>query len=189
MLVSRAHYTFPASCWDHPEAQERGFHIEMVYMCQCLSGCYFAKFSVAYVWFSSKMKEPELQKLGEVWKNYGKKHPIWAELGAFLSKMIYWWVGNCAKNWCREIFKKNEIRQAYPVLLNQSYSRLVKVYNLSIKTFTKLQKSTFCDICMERSKHHEGTWVGYFVRMFQQTALVIVLHWRHFIICRCNAKS
>ena len=59
----------------------------------------WAKFDIAIGGFSSEIKEPKLHKLGVFWANYGEKHPIWPELGAFLSKMIYWWVGNCAKNW------------------------------------------------------------------------------------------
>ena len=63
--------------------------------------------------FSSETKEPKLHKLGVFWANYCKKHPIWSKLGAFLSKMVYWWVGNLAKNWYRDsqIF---EVRQAHP---------------------------------------------------------------------------
>ena len=54
-----------------------------------------------------------------------KKHPIWAKLGAFLSKMVYWWVGNQVKNWYGEgqIF---ETRQAHPC------SILAKVKDLSL---------------------------------------------------------
>ena len=63
--------------------------------------------------FSSETKEPKLHKLGVFWANYCKKHPIWSKLGVFLSKMVYWWVGNLAKNWYRDsqIF---EVRQAHP---------------------------------------------------------------------------
>ena len=63
--------------------------------------------------FSSQTKEPKLHKLGVFWANYCKKHPIWSKLGAFLLKMVYWWVGNLAKNWYRDsqIF---EVRQAHP---------------------------------------------------------------------------
>ena len=70
------------------------------------------------IWYSdrgvsSETKEPKLHKLGVFWANYCKKHPIWSKLGAFLSKMVYWWVGNLAKNWYRDsqIF---EVRQAHP---------------------------------------------------------------------------
>ena len=63
--------------------------------------------------FSSETKEPKLHKLGVFWANYCKKHPICSKLGAFLSKMVYSWVGNLAKNWNRDsqIF---EVRQAHP---------------------------------------------------------------------------
>ena len=62
---------------------------------------------------SSGTKEPKLHKLGVFWANCCKKHPIWSKLGAFLSKMVYWWVGNLTKNWYRDsqIF---EVRQAHP---------------------------------------------------------------------------
>ena len=45
--------------------------------------------------------------------NSYEKHPVCSKLGAFLSKMVYWWVWNRAKNWYREsqIF---EVRQAQP---------------------------------------------------------------------------
>ena len=52
--------------------------------------------------FSSETKEPKLHKLSVFWANCCKKHPIWSKLGAFLSKMVYWWVGNLAKNWYRD---------------------------------------------------------------------------------------
>ena len=42
--------------------------------------------------FSLEMKEPKLHQLGVFWAKYGKKHPIWIKLGAFLSKRVYWWV-------------------------------------------------------------------------------------------------
>ena len=76
-------------------------------------GALFAKFGIAIGGFSSETKEPKLHKLGVFWANYCKKHPIWSKLGAFLSKMVYWWVGNLAKNWYRDsqIF---EVRQAHP---------------------------------------------------------------------------
>ena len=62
---------------------------------------------------SSETKELKLHKLGVFWASYCKKHPIWSKLGAVLSEMVYWWVGNWAKNWYREsqIF---EVRQAHP---------------------------------------------------------------------------
>ena len=63
--------------------------------------------------FSSETREPKLHKLGVFWANYCKKHPIWSKLGAFLSKMIYWWVGNKAKNWYRDS-KIFEVWQAHP---------------------------------------------------------------------------
>ena len=44
--------------------------------------------------FSSETKEPKLHKLGVFLANYCKKRPIWSKLGAFLSKMVYWWVAN-----------------------------------------------------------------------------------------------
>ena len=70
------------------------------------------------IWYSdrgvsSETKEPKLHKLGVFWANCCKKHPIWSKLGDFLSKMVYWWVGNLAKYWYRDsqIFK---VRQAHP---------------------------------------------------------------------------
>ena len=51
------------------------------------------------IWYSdrgvsSEMKEPKLHKLDVFGANYCKKHPICSKLGAFLSKVVYWWVGN-----------------------------------------------------------------------------------------------
>ena len=93
----------------------------MVYvLCVCLLGGYFTKFGIVISGFSSMIKELKLYKLGVIWANYSKKHTIWTKLGAFLSKMVYWWVDNCAKNWYREsqIFK---VQQAHP------YTILAKV--------------------------------------------------------------
>ena len=82
-------------------------------ICACLLGHFFAKFGIVIGGFSSETKEPKLHKLGVFWANYCKKHPIWSKLSALLSKMVYWWVGNLAKNWYRDsqIF---EVRQAHP---------------------------------------------------------------------------
>ena len=103
--------TLPAGLF-HPGAG--GFsHWHGIRICACLLGHFFAKFGIAIGGFSSETKEPKLHKLGVFWANYCKKHPIWSKLGAFLSKMVYWWVGNLAKNWYRDsqIF---EVRQAHP---------------------------------------------------------------------------
>ena len=88
-------------------------HWHGIRICACLLGHFFAKFGIAIGGFSSETKEPKLHKLGVFWANYCKKHPIWSKLGAFLSKMVYWWVGNLAKIWYRDsqIF---EVRQAHP---------------------------------------------------------------------------
>ena len=72
-------------------------HWHGIRICACLLGHFFAKFGIAIGGFSSKTKEPKLHKLGVFWANYCKKHPIWSKLGAFLSKMVYWWVENLAK--------------------------------------------------------------------------------------------
>ena len=97
-----------------PLSKPGGFsHWHGIRICACLLGHFFAKFGIAIGGFSSETKEPKLHKLGVFWANYCKKHPIWSKLGAFLSKMVYWWVGNLAKNWYRDsqIFK---VRQAHP---------------------------------------------------------------------------
>ena len=87
-------------------------HIDVVmwytYMCVFLFRCYLAIFGM----FSSEMKEPKLHELGVFWANYGKKHPIWANLGAFLSKLVYWRVGNC-ELLC-EIGLEKQVRHANP---------------------------------------------------------------------------
>ena len=91
-----------------------GSHIDMVYI---YVPAFWGTFSRNLVQrsggFSSETKEPKLHKLGVFWAHYCKKHPIWSKLGAFLSKMVYWWVGNLAKSWYRDsqIF---EVRQAHP---------------------------------------------------------------------------
>ena len=107
---------FENSKWSSFSGDNRpgGFsHWHGICICACLLGHFFAKFGIAIGGFSSETKEPKLHKLGVFWANYCKKHPIWSKLGAFLSKMVYWWVGNLAKNWCRDsqIF---EVRQAHP---------------------------------------------------------------------------
>ena len=86
-------------------------HWHGIRICACLLGCSFKKLGIEIGGFSSEMKEPKLQKLGVFWANYGKKHPIWPKLDAFLSKMVYWWVDNCAKIWYREswIFEVQQI--------------------------------------------------------------------------------
>ena len=76
-------------------------HWHGIRICACLLGCYFTKIGIAIGGFSSEMKEPKLHKLGVFWAHYGKKHPIWAKLGVFLSKMV-WWMANCAKSYHRE---------------------------------------------------------------------------------------
>ena len=83
--------------------ESRGFsHWLGIHICVCLLGCFFTKFGIAIGGFSLERKEPKLKKLGVFWANYSKKHPVWAKLGAFLSKKVYWWVGNWVKNWYRE---------------------------------------------------------------------------------------
>ena len=108
-------YFVPSLLTLRPLWQSRGgSHIDMVYVyVPAFWGTFFAKFGIAIRGFSSETKEPKLHKLGVFWANYCKKHPIWSKLGAFLSKMVYWWVGNLANNWCRDsqIF---EVRQAHP---------------------------------------------------------------------------
>ena len=110
----------PPSYWPtvlysfHTRCRGGGFsHWHGIRICACLLGHFFAKFGIAIGEFSSETKEPKLHKLGVFWANYCKKHPIWSKLGAFLSKMVYWWVGNLAKDWYRDsqIF---EVRQAHP---------------------------------------------------------------------------
>ena len=90
-----------------------GSHIDMVYV-------YVPAFRALFreIWYSDRGvfirdEEPKLHKLGVFWANYCKKHPIWSKLGAFLSKMVYWWWEIWQKNWYRDsqIF---EIRQAQP---------------------------------------------------------------------------
>ena len=105
-------------------------HWHDIRICTCLLGHFFARFGIAIRGFSSEMKEPKLHKLGVFWANYCKKHPIWSKLGAFLLKMVYWWVGNLAKNWYREsqIF---EVWQAHPCTI------LVKAYTPREKTFPR----------------------------------------------------
>ena len=86
------------------EGCQRGYsHMDMVYVCACLLGCFFAKFGIAIRGFPSEPKEPKFHKLGVFWANYHKKHPIWLKLGAFLSKMVYWWVGNYAKKYIEKV--------------------------------------------------------------------------------------
>ena len=91
-----------------------GSHIDMVYVfVPAFWGTFSRNMIIAIEGFSSETKEPKLHKLGVFWANYCKKHPIWSKFGAFISKMVYWWVGNLAKNWYRDsqIF---EVRQAHP---------------------------------------------------------------------------
>ena len=90
-------------------------HWPGIRICACPLGRFFAKFGIAIGEFSSETKEPKLHKLGVFWAYYCKKHPIWAKMGALLSKMVHWWVGN----WYREsqIF---EVWQAHPRTISVS---------------------------------------------------------------------
>ena len=111
---SKLHRCVDAGYTDLDVRVPGGFsHWHGIRICACLLGHFFAKFGIAIGGFSSETKEPKLHKLGVFGANYCKKHPIWSKLGAFLSKMVYWWVGNLAKNWYRDsqIF---EVRQAHP---------------------------------------------------------------------------
>ena len=124
--------------------------------------------------FSSGTKEPKLHKLGVFWANYCKRHPIWSKLGAFLSKMVYWWVGNQAKTWYREsqVF---EVRQAHPRTI------LVKV----TPPFSNL-KLKFWSLIYDECKYKRGysfrikllfeLWFGLFYLLLHFEKLVLKDH-------------
>ena len=80
----------------------------------------------------SEMKEPKLHKLGVFWANYCKKHPIWAKLGTFLSKMVYWWVSNWIKDWYTESQICN-VQQAHPCTI------LAKAHRCRRKPWTEVR--------------------------------------------------
>ena len=46
------------------ETTPGGTHIDMVYICACLLGCFFADIGKAIGEFSSQLKAPNLHKLG-----------------------------------------------------------------------------------------------------------------------------
>ena len=77
-------------------------HWHGICICACLLRCFFCKLWYSDWWVSSKWKEPKLNWV-YLRKVYCEKHPIWANLDAFLSKMVYWWVGNWAKIWYEKI--------------------------------------------------------------------------------------
>ena len=79
--------------FNHDLSPGRGSsHVDMVYV---YVPAFWGAFSRNFVYmysdrgFSSETKEPKLHKLDVFWANHCKKRPIWSELGAFLSKMVY----------------------------------------------------------------------------------------------------
>ena len=50
---------------------QSGSDIDIVYVCACLLGCYFEKFGIAILGYSSEMKEPKLHKLDVFCASYG----------------------------------------------------------------------------------------------------------------------
>ena len=117
------------------------------YMCLPF-GAPFRKIWYSDRGFSSETKEPKLHKLGVFWANYCKKHPIWSKLGAFLPKMVYWWVGNLAKNWYRDsqIF---EVRQAHPrTILVKEPPRATIAPNARVNPNFKMTLDTSHNACL-----------------------------------------
>ena len=92
-------------------------HWHGIRICACLLGCYFAKIDIVTVGFHQRWRSPNFINWGVFWANYGKS-PNLSKIGCFLSKMVYWWVGNCAKkNWYREI-QIFEVRHAGTPMYN-----------------------------------------------------------------------
>ena len=80
-------YVCDFPCLEPKVVRTRGRVLTLsIRICAYLLGRFFAKFGIAIGGFSSEMMEPKLHKLGVFWATYCKKHPIWAKLGAFLSK-------------------------------------------------------------------------------------------------------
>ena len=77
-------------------------HIDMVFVyvpafCPFLQNSVYQSGVFHRRWRSRRWRSPNL-KLGVFSANYYRKHPVWAKLGAFLSKILYCWVSNSAKN-------------------------------------------------------------------------------------------
>ena len=95
--VLKAHFqenSSPEDSWG------RGVITLTCYMCMCLSfGVLFREIWYSDRWVFIRDEGAQIQKLGIFWANYGKKHPIWAKLDAFLSKrytdgwVIGWKIG------------------------------------------------------------------------------------------------
>ena len=159
------------------------------YMCLPL-GHFFAKFGIAIGGFSSETKEPKLHKLGVFWANYCKKHPIWSKLGAFLSKMVYWWVGNLAKKWYRDnqIF---EVRQAHPrtILVKEPPPRIVtlfhhRLWHRQLVIFCQGKRNPFNMVTEEREIwQYLGTLIPYVcfhylcLRNYDQNMNIAAIYW------------
>ena len=72
-----------------------GSQIDLVYVhsgirtCTCLLGCFFRKVWYSGQWVFIRDEGAQIQELGVFGANYCTKYPIWAKLGAFLSKKVY----------------------------------------------------------------------------------------------------
>ena len=109
--------------------------------------CMYIPFGVLFcvIWYSdrgflSPKKVPNLHKLGVFWANYClKKHPIWAKLGVFRTKLVYWWMLNWDKNKHSES-QNFKVGQAYPRRKIFEEPPLPRV-NFTYKTLSPTQKT------------------------------------------------
>ena len=92
------------------------------------------KFGIVIGGFSSEMKEPKLHKLVYF-------EQIMAKVGAFLLRMVCWWVGNSAKNWYRE-------SQSFKVRQADSHTILAKVPPLGPRMPGNLYKEWCAHLAM-----------------------------------------
>ena len=86
-------------------------HWHGIHICACLLEPFFARFGIPIGGFSSGMKEPKLKNWVYFEQIIVKKHPF--ELGTFLSKMVYWWVGNLTKGIEKVRFSKFTGKSTY----------------------------------------------------------------------------
>ena len=99
-------------CWYNP-GMGGVSHWLGICICACLMRCFFCKFWYIDRGFSSQTKALSLHKFGVFRANYHKKHQIWANLGVFCTKLVYWWVVNGDKNRYSES-QNFEVRHAHP---------------------------------------------------------------------------
>ena len=152
------------------------------YTLMCLSfSALFLEIWYSDLEFSSETKEPKLHNLGVFGGNYCKKHPNYSKLGAFLSKMVYQWVGN----WYREsqIF---EVPQAHPrtilVIITPGLVAMVTIQGLLLAKYGDKRNSKWNIACSP----HLGRWCMSTLRTKPWSRMVVMVTSNWLIRKLCN---